>query len=83
MEQTALDLVKLGYSVHVAADCSMSRSQEDRMLAMERLRDIGCFISTSENIIFKLIRDKNNPIFDKVRKLVIQKSEETGLVNKL
>ena len=73
----------MGYSVHIAADCSMSRTQEDRILAMERLRDVGCFITTSENIIFKLIRDKNNPVFDKVRKFVTEPSIQTGLVNKL
>lgn len=67
LEQTAMDLVKLGYSVHVAADCTMSRSLEDRALALYRMRDMGCIISTSENIIFKLMRNKNHPAFNEVR----------------
>lgn len=73
----------MGYSVHIAADCTMSRSLEDRALALERLKNIGCCISTSENIIFKLLKDKNNPAFNEVRKLVMEISVDTGLTPKL
>lgn len=83
IEQTAMDLIRLGYSVHIAADCTMSRSLEDRALALERMKNLGCHISTSENIIFKLMKDKNHPAFNSVRKLVMETSVETGLLNKL
>ncbi|XP_039453204.1 isochorismatase domain-containing protein 1 [Culex pipiens pallens] len=79
LEQTAMDLLKDGYTVHVAADCSVSRTQEDRKLALERLRQYGCFVSTSENIIFKLMKDKNHPAFDTVRHVVRDASVDTGL----
>ncbi len=83
IEQTAMDLIKSGYTVHIAADCTMSRSLEDRTLALERMKNLGCHISTSENIIFKLMKDKNHPAFNQVRKLVMETSVETGLLNKL
>jgi len=80
VEQTAMDLIKQGYVVHVVADATSSRSMEDRMLAFERLRQIGCFIATTENIIFKLLKDKQHPSFNNVRTLVKEVTEESGLV---
>ncbi|XP_055541329.1 isochorismatase domain-containing protein 1 [Wyeomyia smithii] len=79
LEQTAMDLLKTGLTVHVAADCSLSRTQEDRKLALERLQQIGCFVTTSENVIFKLMRDKKHPAFDKVPHLVREPSVDSGL----
>jgi hypothetical protein len=35
---------------------------------------MGCIISSSENVIFKLMRDKNHPKFDEVRRLVTEPS---------
>uniref|UniRef100_A0A023EJA9 Isochorismatase domain-containing protein 1 n=1 Tax=Aedes albopictus TaxID=7160 RepID=A0A023EJA9_AEDAL len=79
LEQTAMDLINNGYTVHVVADCSLSRTQEDRKLALERLKQYGCFVSTSENVIFKLMRDKQNPVFDSVKGLVREPSVDTEL----
>ncbi|XP_055641658.1 isochorismatase domain-containing protein 1 [Toxorhynchites rutilus septentrionalis] len=79
LEQTAMDLLKNGYTVHVAADCSVSRTQDDRKLALERLQQYGCFVTTSENIIFKLMKDKQHPAFDTVRHLVREPSVDTEL----
>lgn len=79
VEQTAIDLRQLGYDVHVVADCSLSRSSEDRLLAFERMKQIGCFITTSESVIFKLLKDKNHKNFNTVRKLVTNTSAPTDL----
>lgn len=80
VEQTALELLASEkYTVHIVADCVLSRSQEDRMLALERLRACGCIITTSENVMFKLMQDKNHPKFNDVRKLVTEPSYATGL----
>lgn len=76
-----MDLRSLGYDVHVVADCSMARSLEDRHLAFERMKQIGCFVTTSESVIFKLMKDKNNEHFNNVRKLVMETSVETGLAS--
>ncbi|ALC40827.1 CG11333 [Drosophila busckii] len=70
VEQTAIDLREQDINVYIVADCCASRLKQDRDLAMERLRQAGCIITTSESIIFDLVRDKNNPQFDAVRKLV-------------
>ena len=79
VEQTAMDLLCMNLSVHIVADCTISRSDEDRHLAFERLKQIGCHITTSENVIFKLMRDKNHPKFNDIRKLVSEPTTDTGL----
>jgi len=35
VENTAVDLRQYGYEVHTVADCCSSRTQEDRLLALE------------------------------------------------
>lgn len=75
VEQTAMDLLSTGkYDVHIVADCVLSRTFGDREMALARLREMGCIVTSSENVIFKLLRDKNNPKFNDVRKLVTETS---------
>ncbi|XP_069686035.1 isochorismatase domain-containing protein 1-like [Periplaneta americana] len=81
VEQTAAELCSRGLQVHVAADACTSRSQEDRLLAFERMRQIGCFITTSEAVIFKLLGDKEHPNFADIRPLIKTISPYTGLAS--
>lgn len=84
VEQTAMDFLCDGkYNVHVVADCVLSRTLGDRLMALKRLQEMGCIVSTSENVIFKLLKDKNHPQFSDVRVLVTEPSEFPGLSNKL
>ncbi|XP_071448440.1 isochorismatase domain-containing protein 1-like [Hetaerina americana] len=83
VEQTAIELRTMGIQVHIVADATTSRSQEDRLLAFERLRQIGCFITTCESIIFKLMGDKNHPKFHEMRPIFKKTSPNTGLVSKI
>ncbi|XP_068621910.1 isochorismatase domain-containing protein 1-like isoform X2 [Battus philenor] len=69
IEQTVIDLLGEDINVHVLADGVSSRSLMDRGLALQRFQSIGCFVGTSENVLFKLLRDKNNPVFKEVSKL--------------
>lgn len=79
MEQTAIDLREQDINVYIVADCCCSRLNQDRDLALNRLRQAGCVITTSESVIFDLVRDKNNPKFDDVRKLVYPTSQDMQL----
>ncbi|KAG8228453.1 hypothetical protein J437_LFUL009104 [Ladona fulva] len=83
IEQTAIDLRSSGYQVHVVADATVSRSQEDRLLAFERLKQIGCFITTTESVLFKFMMDKNHPKFNEIRPLVKSTTPFTGLSSKM
>lgn len=79
VEQTAAELCALGIQVHVVADACTSRSQEDRLLALSRLQQMGCFVTTSESVLFKLLGDKEHPKFADIRQLVQKPSPSTGL----
>ncbi|XP_023950821.2 isochorismatase domain-containing protein 1 isoform X2 [Bicyclus anynana] len=69
IEQTVIDLLNEDIAVHVLADGVSSRSLMDRGLALQRFQNIGCFVGTSENVLFKLLRDKTNPAFKAISKL--------------
>lgn len=51
VENTAIDLRQLGYEVHTVADCCSSRTQEDRLLALE----VCCTIDISIYIGFTVL----------------------------
>ncbi|KAH8234382.1 hypothetical protein KR038_008764 [Drosophila bunnanda] len=79
MEQTAIDLLEENINVYIVADCCSSRLNQDRDLALDRLRQAGCVITTSESVIFDLVRDAKNVKFDAIRKLVSQPSLDMEL----
>ena len=53
---SCLDLLSLGYDVHLVADGVSSVNKEEIPLALERLRQAGAVISSSESIAFQLQR---------------------------
>lgn len=61
--QTALDLTEQGYEVHVLVDGVISRRQGDRQVALERMKQMGCWMSTSEMAMFQMIAEKEHPKF--------------------
>ena len=52
----------------------------DRKFALERLRDIGAFLTTSECVILGLAADSAHPNFKALQKLVFESAPDTGLV---
>ncbi|XP_075233543.1 isochorismatase domain-containing protein 2-like [Lycorma delicatula] len=79
VEQTAAELCALGIQVHIIADACTSSSQEERILALQRLKQIGCFITTSESILFKLLGDEDHPKYNDVKRLLDKPHQPTGL----
>ncbi|KAM3955361.1 isochorismatase domain-containing protein 1 isoform 2-T2 [Aphomia sociella] len=69
IEQTVIDLLNEDIAVHVLADGVSSRSSMDRGLALQRIQSLGCFVTTSENVLFKLLKDKDSPAFKAISKL--------------
>lgn len=51
--QTVMDLLSSGYQVHVPADAVGSRHDHDWRFALERLRDSGATITTTESVLFE------------------------------
>ena len=70
VQQTCLDLLEKGYEVHVVADGCSSQRQFDRNTALERLRASGAFVTTSESVLFMLMKDSKYEHFKAISGLV-------------
>ena len=68
--QTVLDLLGGGRRVALAADATGSRDPADRAAAIDRARQHGAEIVTSEMVLFEWLRDARHPKFREVHKLV-------------
>ena len=68
--QTALDLISQGYRVYLAADASGSRRTFDRDVALQRLRDSGVTITTTESVLFEWCEEAGTDRFKQLRDLV-------------
>jgi nicotinamidase-related amidase len=68
--QTVLDLLASGRRVIWAADATGSRDPADRAAAIDRARQHGAEIVTSEMVLFEWLRDSRHPEFREVQKLV-------------
>ncbi len=70
VSQTALDLVHLGYQVHVAADAVSARTMEKHKLGMERMRDSGVLPCAAEAAVYEWLREAGTPAFKAILPLV-------------
>jgi len=68
--QTVLGLRTSGRRVLVAADAVGSRDPADRAAALDRARQHGAEIVTSEMVLFEWLRDSQHPKFREVQKLL-------------
>lgn len=68
--QTALGLKLAGYEVYLSADAVSSRNLKDEQIAIERMRGEGIAISTTEAIMYELMRDASDPLFKEFLKIV-------------
>jgi nicotinamidase-related amidase len=68
--QTVLDLLGEGHRVALAADATGSRDPADRAAAIDRARQHGAEIVTSEMALFEWLGDARHPRFREVQKLL-------------
>jgi len=68
--QTVLGLLGLGHRVLLAADAVGSRDPADRAAAIDRARQHGAEIVTSEMVLFEWLRDARHPKFREVQNLL-------------
>ena len=61
--QTALGALEQGYLVHVASDAVGSRAEWNWKIGLERMRDAGCVISSTEMMMYELLRKSGTPAF--------------------
>jgi len=68
--QTALDLVSLGFEVHVPHDAVNSRRPADKEWALHRIAAAGATITTTESALFELLERCDTSDFKTVAKLI-------------
>ena len=61
--QTALAALREGYIVHVASDAVSSRTEWNWKIGLERMRAAGAVISSTEMIIYEVLRSSGAPAF--------------------
>jgi len=61
--QTALAALREGYIVHVASDALSSRTEWNWKVGLERMRAAGAVISSTEMMIYELMRSSSSPAF--------------------
>jgi nicotinamidase-related amidase len=61
--QTALAALREGYIVHVASDAVSSRTEWNWKIGLERMRAAGAVISSTEMMIYELLRSSGAPAF--------------------
>jgi nicotinamidase-related amidase len=68
--QTALGLLRAGHRVWVVGPACGSRSPQDHELAMQRLRQAGAMIVSTEMVVFEWLHSCQHPGFKPVLALV-------------
>jgi nicotinamidase-related amidase len=68
--QTALDLLGSRHRVILVADATGSRDPADHRAAIDRARQHGAEVVTSEMVLFEWLRDARHPRFRQVQKLL-------------
>ncbi len=66
--QTALGALREGYLVHVASDAVGSRTEWNWKIGIERMRAAGAVISSTEMIIYELLRGSGTEVFKEMLK---------------
>jgi len=61
--QTALAALREGYLVHVASDAVSSRTEWNWKIGLDRMKSAGAVISSTEMIIYELLRSSGAPAF--------------------
>jgi nicotinamidase-related amidase len=64
--QTALGALNQGLNVHVAADAVGSRTELNWKLGLERMKEAGTVISSTEMMIYELLGRSSSPAFKEI-----------------
>lgn len=73
--QSTKDLLNAKFNVFLASDGIASRFADDRQIALKQLQNFNAVISTSESIIFDLIKDSKHEKFKELSALIKTRNE--------
>lgn len=70
VQQTVLDLIENNLQVNLAADAVSSRKEIDYKMALDRMRNHGAEVTSTESILFELLNVCGTPQFKEISKIV-------------
>ncbi len=65
-----MDLLDKNYQVYVVADAVDSRSKDNKHIALERMRQAGIIVTTTESVLFEWLKDAKHEHFKSVTALI-------------
>ena len=68
--QTAMDLQHLGYRISVVGDAVSSRAEANWKFGLERLRQSGIAISSTEMAVYEMLEEADTPEFKQIVELI-------------
>jgi len=68
--QTVLDLIDSGFYPVLVEDCVSSRKENDKKIAIERIRNEGAIVTTYESILLELCRVAGTETFKRISGLI-------------
>lgn len=68
--QTVLELLEEGYAVHLVCDAVMSRRKDNWKIALQAMESAGAVLTSTESVLFQLLRVAGTDEFKKLSKLV-------------
>ena len=68
--QTAADLVNLNYNVQVVSDAVSSRTQANRQIGLEKSKEAGAGLTSTETLLFELLKIAKGDKFKEIIKIV-------------
>ena len=68
--QATADLIRMGYDVHIVTDCISSRTTDNRTLGIERMRNEGAKLTSTEMALFELLKIAGGDRFREISRLV-------------
>ena len=70
VQQTALDLIANNFQVNLAADAVSSRKKIDYETAIGRMRKHSIEITTTESVLFEMLRESGTDEFKQISKII-------------
>ena len=70
VEQTALDLMEIGFKVFLPADAVQSRSREHKEVSLRRMEAAGAVITNYESVLYEMLGSAKAPEFKAISAIV-------------
>ena len=68
--QTVIDLKAAGFIPVIVENCVSSRKENDKKIALQRMKEEGAIITTYESVLFELLKEARTEKSKKIQRLI-------------